>query len=257
MDPWQREAAAWSRGPASALLLTDRALEDVEQTLERDSRKLTKDEQEFLEASREAQRTRRDEQSKQAERRTNLADLGWGVIFAADADPALREALAELLDHRRAQATLKNPAHYKEFTGRNGYRKDDTAMRFIARNGGGFGFGRPEQMPYYLLIVGDPETIPYEFQYALDAQYAVGRIDFESWDEYASYARSVVTSEQGNFSLRRDVALFGPVHEMDSGDPKGLREGRAPIGTLVGRTGGAGTSSGPCARAPRRLGSPS
>ena len=149
----------------------------------------------------------------------DLAQTGWGVIFAFDDRervPAIREALAPLLELRRGQAgalyrdELLDPKFF--------YRPGEASSRWLSRNGGAPGQPvDPKKTPYYLLIVGDPDKIPYRFQYQLDVTHAVGRIHFETLDEYHSYARSVVAAEDPArpLALARDAVFFGVHNERD------------------------------------------
>lgn len=141
-----------------------------------------------------------------------LDEVGWGVIFAHDVDPEIKEALSELLKLREKQAG----AVFHVFEGPKAYRPGESKSEFLARHKMGAGPADPTKVPYYLLIVGSPEAIPYDVQYELDVQYAVGRIHFETLDEYARYGRSVVTAEQGKIKPPRQVSFFG-VSNPDDG----------------------------------------
>ncbi len=145
----------------------------------------------------------------------DISQSGWGVVFAfedGDQIEAWKTALKPLLDLRKEQAGDL----YKEYVGSDAYRPGETKNRFLSRHGMGPGPADPQKVPYYLLIVASPERIPYRFQYQLDVQYAVGRIYFDTLEEYANYAQSVVRAEQGEFNRTPKAGFFGVRNPADT-----------------------------------------
>lgn len=142
---------------------------------------------------------------------TRIDQAGWAVIFARDADPAVEEALQPLLTLRRAQAGDR----FRCFSGKAGYRPGESKSQFFARHRIGDGTAEPEQLGYYVLIVGSPDVIPFAFQIQIDVMRGVGRLHFETVGEYASYARSVVEAESGRVKLRRRAVFFGTANPDD------------------------------------------
>ena len=133
----------------------------------------------------------------------DLSETGWGIIFPALMPSvkvdAIEQALAPLLQLRQIQAG----SLFRIYKGKDGYRPGDKAATFLLRPP--LRAARPEDpvdppntgVPYYLLLVGDPEEIPFQFHYQLDVQYAVGRLDFgDDIQAYANYAQNVVIAER-------------------------------------------------------------
>jgi hypothetical protein len=139
----------------------------------------------------------------------DLAQAGWGVIFPQSAGLAteLRKALEPLLTRRKNEA---GDSMYREYLEGKGYCPGDNHLTFLQREKAGPGRVDPKLVPYYLLIVGSPEEVPYAFQYGLDLHHAVGRIHFVSMKEYRLYADSVVAAETAPVPPSRRMALFGP-----------------------------------------------
>jgi hypothetical protein len=145
----------------------------------------------------------------------DLAQSGWGVVFADGVDPSVRDAISELVEHRRAQASSAREARFRVFDGADAYRAGESKQAFLARHGVGPGPVDPDRMPYHLLLVGDPVAIPYRFQYQLDVEHSVGRLDLDEPAAYEAYARSVIAAERGGATRSRSAAFFAPANPGD------------------------------------------
>ena len=140
----------------------------------------------------------------------DLASAGWGVVLPEGADAEVRDALGPLLARRRRQAGEL----YRELTYRNG----EGVTEFRNRLRSGLGRVDPRQLPWYLLLVGDPTQLPHGFELDLDVPHAVGRLAFDNVEDLAAYARRVVRAEErpGKPGQSRPRALlFAPTHPDD------------------------------------------
>ncbi len=149
---------------------------------------------------------------------TNLAQAGWAALFPAKMDAQrkeqIKEALAPLLNHRQAQAGEL----FAIFEDGKGYRSGERKDEFFKRQEPEIrpGPADPQQMPFYVLLIGSPAEIPYSFQFQLDVMRAVGRIDFgDDLEAYARYAQSVVLAESGAVKLPHRAAFWGAKNAND------------------------------------------
>lgn len=160
----------------------------------------------------------------------SLAEAGWGVVFPEGREAELREALAPLLALRREQASGLCEPRYREMV----YRRGESKYQFLARHGVGPGPVDPDRCPYYLLLAGDPGEIPFQFQYRLDVQYAVGRLAFATTEEHARYAAQVVAKETGAAPPpARTATFFGTAHTGDEATMSSLRLLVSPLASRL------------------------
>jgi hypothetical protein len=140
----------------------------------------------------------------------NLAQAGWGVVFSAEEDPQMKAALAPLFELRSGQVT--DTARLKELD----YVAGESRRCWLARHGVAAGNVDPTCVPFYILVVGCPAKIPFGFCRELSVEYAVGLLSFDTPEDCAAYAASVVASESNQLKPRsRRVTFFSPRHPFD------------------------------------------
>ena len=136
---------------------------------------------------------------------TKLEDAGWTLVFAEDAAQDVREAMQPLIDHRRSAGATVQVLSAKPNEGFG---------EFMARHGVYPGEIDPELIGYYLLIVGSPAKIAWEFQHHADIEYAVGRLAFDDAEDYARYVSSLIATETASEAVVDErVTFWGPRHD--------------------------------------------
>jgi hypothetical protein len=147
----------------------------------------------------------------------DLSKTGWAIIFPALMPATQVEGIKQVMEPLLTLREKQAGKLFRIYEGKDGYRPGDKAGSFLMRPP--LRNARPEDpvdpentgVPYYLLIVGSPELIPFKFQYQLDVQYAVGRLDFgDDIQAYANYAHNVVAAERGP-TPPKPKALFAGV----------------------------------------------
>jgi hypothetical protein len=150
----------------------------------------------------------------------DLTQTGWAVLFASDVDPAIKDALKPLIEWRRSQ--VNDDKLFRVFEGSDGVRPNQTAGSWALAKGVSLAapVGPNRGVPFYLLIVGPPQRIPFEFQAHFDLQWAVGRLHFDEVADYASYASKVVEYEKGTGAAQgRRAAVWMPRNPGDLATP--------------------------------------
>lgn len=73
-----------------------------------------------------------------------------------------------------------------------------------------------KKVPHYILIAGDPEQVPFQFQSLLDSAASVGRVDFESLEDLKTYVEKVIRLEKAASPVvTREAIVFATDHGFE------------------------------------------
>jgi hypothetical protein len=144
-----------------------------------------------------------------------LSQTGWAVMYGPSVTPNIKKNLKKLLDRRAEQAG----SLFKIFEGKDSYQPGDDADAWLNREPRLVPneLVKPKRgVPYYILIVAPPTEIPFEFQFGLDLNWAVGRLWFDAEDAFGQYADSVVAYETAkSVETTRKMTVFAPQNGSD------------------------------------------
>lgn len=142
----------------------------------------------------------------------DLSEAGWGVIVHENLGEEILFEIEKLRVHRKVHSNIPDKLcpEIIKLSGIPDYRS------FLAEMNVSPGFGSVERLPYYLLIAGGPELIPFRFQYELATEYAVGRIAFKTGEGYRAYIDQLIEYELATtVPTEREIAFWSPANIED------------------------------------------
>ena len=140
----------------------------------------------------------------------NVTQAGWSVVLSTGEADDVKASLEPLIEHRRGAI---GDARTKVLD----HRPGEGWSEWLARHGTAPGNVEPTKVPYYVLLIGSPERIPFSFQYLLDTEYAVGRLDFDDADGYRRYVAGLLDYEKAGVAPHdRAATFFGTRHPFDA-----------------------------------------
>ncbi len=139
---------------------------------------------------------------------TDLSQAGWAIVFTPDTPDEVRKGLQLLLDHRGRQAP---PDRFKVLEYRPGESREGWLAKYKVHGSDVV----PTCVPYYVLLIGGPDAIPFDFQFLLDIDYAVGRLAFDRPEDYGRYAQAVIAYETSPPNNAKEVVFWGTRHDAD------------------------------------------
>ena len=140
---------------------------------------------------------------------SKVEQAGWAVVFSTETSNDVKAAIEPLIAHRRRQI---GDARTKVLD----HRPGEGWTAWLARYRAAPGNIDPEKVPYYLLLIGGPDQIPFSLQYLLDTEYAVGRLDFDDAVGYRGYVEGLIDYEDASTAPHDAAAtFFGTRHPFD------------------------------------------
>ena len=142
------------------------------------------------------------EADRAAQDRGDVRAAGWTYVIHAD-DPQ-REAIIDALEPLARYRGMAAPREPLRFDGRPADQWGDWLEASYPTIAG-------KQRPQYFMLVGDPQRLPFEFQWFLSLVASVGRVDFAAPADYRAYADKLLRLEREPAGVtRREAVFFAP-----------------------------------------------